>query len=144
MNVSLKSEAVASITQKLMDSLGNPSRPVPVIVVEDDRNDAEIMRLTLEDIGCSVCIASDEQTAIKIIDSNPNKFRIAFVDLKLPKGDGQNVMKHLAIASPETHVIIATGTNRLPEIPPSAYYGVVQKPLLKEVAKEIISKTQTS
>lgn len=139
-----KSVKLGSITDRLMGELAvHTARPLPVLIVEDDPNDAEIMQRTLEDRGCECTISRRGDAAVKLISENPNRFRIAFVDLNLPGSDGREVLKAIKEFSRETHVIIVTGTDRITEIPMSVYYGVVQKPLLPEVASEILEKTST-
>lgn len=141
------------ITKQLIESLRaqagdempcSGEKPVKVLVVEDDQNDAFFMRRVLTDIGCEVTLIGNGLEAAELLKSNPNKFCIMFLDINLPGMDGMDVLKLAHKVAPNVHVIIVTGGTRAAEIPHNTYYGIVRKPLSESLATEIIDKTTGS
>ncbi|HEX6692599.1 MAG TPA: response regulator [Burkholderiales bacterium] len=68
------------------------SKPrAPALVVEDDRQIAEILRFILEDEGYDVRVAPDGHAAQQLIGSAPPP-AIAILDVMLPHVDGFELM----------------------------------------------------
>lgn len=120
---------------------GRLSNVVHVLVVEDDDNDAQMITRTLREICCEVDLAKDGIEAAQMLKENQGKYCIMFLDIGLPGMDGIGVLRIAQRVAPEVHVIIVTGGNRIGEIPPDCYYGVVRKPLREKLALEILDKT---
>lgn len=116
-------------------------KPLNVLVVEDDKDDAMFMRTTLEGIFCKVDVARDGIQASKLLRENQNKYCVMFLDLNLPGIDGFGVLRIAHELAPNLHVIIVTGGNRIAEIPMDMYIGVIRKPLRHNLAIEILKKT---
>lgn len=122
-----------------------PCKSMPgtnVLVVEDDSNDALLMKFALEEIECRVDIARDGQQAANMLRSSPGKYCLMFLDINLPIMDGFAVLKIVNDIAPNLHVIIVTGGNRIDEIPRDRYVGLIRKPLHSKLAIEILNKTK--
>ncbi|MCA8941063.1 MAG: response regulator, partial [Planctomycetes bacterium] len=64
-----------------------------VVVVEDDRESADILRLYLEDAGCDVHIARDGAEGLELAHrTSPD---LVILDLMMPKMDGWTVCREL-------------------------------------------------
>jgi two-component system response regulator PilR (NtrC family) len=120
-----------------------------ILVVEDDENDMELMRLTLTGIGCEVYPAKSVDEAYRVIDarivSDPEwPFDVVFLDLKLIGGqDGTEVLRRMSVKAPSVPVVIVTGypeSRALEEAFRISYFGMVQKPLEKEAVRQIFKK----
>jgi two-component system response regulator GlrR len=77
-----------------------------ILVVDDDRNILELMKIRLESADYDVDTALDEENAIENIHTNV--YDIAIVDLQLAETDGITLMEKLHLVNPEMPVIILT------------------------------------
>ncbi|MBN2146446.1 MAG: response regulator transcription factor [Anaerolineales bacterium] len=90
----------------------SPPAPPPRLLVVDDeeamrRSLAEILRLE----GYQVFTASDGDTAITLIGQE--NFDLVLLDLKMPRTDGLEVLRHTARVAPDTQVILLTAHGSL-------------------------------
>lgn len=64
-----------------------------ILVVDDDQNICELLRLYIEKEGFEVCIANDGRKAIEIFDEqNPD---LTMLDIMLPELDGRQVCREI-------------------------------------------------
>jgi CheY-like chemotaxis protein len=75
-----------------------PSRVVRALVVDDLAVNRDILARMLGHIGCEVQLAADEAEAAGHVAAQPPD--IAFIDLRLPDGDGVSVVQALRAAHP--------------------------------------------
>ena len=70
---------------------------VDILLVEDNPNDAELTQRALKktDLAARVQIARDGAEALEYLFSSRPKPRVIFLDLKLPKIDGVEVLRRL-------------------------------------------------
>jgi len=68
---------------------------VDILLVEDNPNDAELTQRALRkvNLGTKVAIARDGAEAIDYLMGNKPKPKVVFLDLKLPKIDGIEVLR---------------------------------------------------
>jgi two-component system response regulator GlrR len=77
-----------------------------ILVVDDDENLLELIKLRLESAHYEVATAIDEVEAINKVKSQP--FDLSIVDLQLVHQDGISLMEELHLVIPELPVIILT------------------------------------
>ncbi len=77
-----------------------------ILIVDDDRNLLELMRMRLESANYEVTAALDEEKAKAL--TNDNSFDLAVLDLQLVHQDGISLMEELRLARPDMPVIILT------------------------------------
>lgn len=77
-----------------------------ILVVDDDRNLAELVRMRLESTNYEVITALNEEDAIKAVQSQV--FDLSIVDLQLVHKDGISLMEEFHLILPEMPVIILT------------------------------------
>jgi CheY-like chemotaxis protein len=79
---------------------------VDILLVEDNPNDAELTLRALRktDIGARLAIARDGAEALEYLLSDRKLPRVVFLDLKLPKIDGMEVLRRIR-ADERTHSI---------------------------------------
>ena len=77
-----------------------------ILIVDDDKNMLEVLRLRVEGEAYKVTIASDEQDALSM--ARNEIFDLAILDLKLAGSSGIDLMRNLHEISPEIPVIILT------------------------------------
>ena len=86
----------------------NTGRSKALILVADD--DPAILRLLgrfLESLGYAVELAEDGEAAVEL--AKARKPDIALLDIFMPKKDGMEVLKELALEQPETGFVMITG-----------------------------------
>jgi CheY-like chemotaxis protein len=79
---------------------------IDILLVEDNPNDAELTLRALRktDIGARLAIARDGAEALEYLLSDRKLPRVVFLDLKLPKIDGMEVLRRIR-ADERTHSI---------------------------------------
>jgi DNA-binding response OmpR family regulator len=85
-----------------------------VLIVEDEKNVANIIRLGLEAERCEVLIAADGEAGLKLALENP--FDLILLDWMLPKKDGLSVVKDLRIQKNITPVLMLTARDSTADI----------------------------
>jgi DNA-binding NtrC family response regulator len=80
--------------------------PEPILVVEDKEALREVLRQTLEAEGFAVEEAGDGRAALGRL--RRDRFAMVLTDLRLPKGDGHEVLRAAVEADPEMPVILMT------------------------------------
>jgi DNA-binding NtrC family response regulator len=84
-----------------------------VLIIDDDRDTADFLKLLVEPRGDLARTASDAAQAREILRSwRPE---VALMDLMLPDADGIDLLKDFKEASPETQVIMVTGYGSVPK-----------------------------
>jgi DNA-binding NtrC family response regulator len=77
-----------------------------LLVVDDERNVRKNLRMVLEAAGYEVDSASDGEEALA--KSKEQRYDIAFVDLRMPKMGGLELLRYLRAFSPSLAVVILT------------------------------------
>jgi CheY-like chemotaxis protein len=77
---------------------------IDILLVEDNPNDAELTQRALKksDLGARLAIARDGAEALEYLLSNLPRPKVVFLDLKLPKIDGIEVLRRVR-AEERTH-----------------------------------------
>jgi len=129
--------------------------PVEIIIVEDNLSDAELILHTLkkEKIANKLLIAEDGAEALDLLFGkgaysdkiNLSALKVIFLDLKLPKINGLEVLKELKENPLTKHipVVILTSSNQDPDIKKAYELGVnsyVVKPVVFSDFKNVVQK----
>lgn len=77
-----------------------------ILVVDDEKSLREVMSIMLKRAGYAVTEAADGEEAIGQV--NKDIFDLVITDLRMPKGDGMDVLKAVKSSSPETVVLVVT------------------------------------
>jgi two-component system, response regulator len=75
----------------------NEAHETDILLVEDNPNDAELTQRALKksDVGARLAVARDGAEALEYLLSNRPKPKVVFLDLKLPKIDGIEVLRRV-------------------------------------------------
>jgi two-component system response regulator PilR (NtrC family) len=80
---------------------------IPTVLIVDDEPDLlDLADLTLARMGLNVDRATTVQSALKKIDAR--RFDLCLTDMRLPDGDGLEIVRHIASSSPQTPVAVIT------------------------------------
>jgi two-component system response regulator PilR (NtrC family) len=88
-----------------------PARPLDVgmkriLVVDDEPSMRELLSIMLRKEGYEVVTAASRAMAAAALAKDP--VHMVITDVKLPDGDGLEILRHVKAASPETVVIVMT------------------------------------
>src|SRR5579875_2874067 len=98
--------------------MANETSPIEIVVVEDSREDADLVSIVLQehDIQCRMRVIRVGARAIELLDAldaDPNAPRLDLfiVDIHLPKRSGEDVLKRLRSTEryAQSPVIVMTG-----------------------------------
>src|SRR5271154_5394416 len=85
-----------------------------VLVVEDERRMAELLRQGLEEEGHSVLLAANGRDGLALAESHP--FDAIVLDVMLPGLDGFSVARKLRAARNQTPILMLTARDATPDI----------------------------
>lgn len=82
-----------------------------IILVDDDRDFAELMKRKLNDTGfANIHVEDDSRNAASLFESGEN-FDIALVDMTMPGMDGMELLEAIKTFSPRTECVMVTAVN---------------------------------
>ena len=112
-----------------------------VLIVDDDRDTADFLKLLVEPRGDLARTASDAAQAREVLRSwRPE---VVLMDLMLPDADGIDLLKDFKEASPETQVIMVTGYGSVPkavEAMKAGAFSFIEKPVDADVLLVMLDK----
>ncbi len=87
-------------------SLARGARVPRVLVVDDEANLRELMELTLVGMGLDVDVAADLGEARRLLAQQ--QYSLCLTDMRLPDGNGLELVRLIAARSPDTPVAVIT------------------------------------
>lgn len=78
-----------------------------VLVVDDDHDLCDSLWDILHEQGFRVHLAHDVSEAGKTLQHS--RFQVVLLDMKLPSGDGSNVLQQIRVTNPQARTIVITG-----------------------------------
>jgi DNA-binding NtrC family response regulator len=90
-----------------------------ILVVDDEEIIRDFLLEVLEDYD--VTLACDGAEALKLIEDS--SFDLVITDLRMPKVSGEEVVKRVREASPDTKVIVISGYSSLYTVSQSVNHG---------------------
>ena len=104
-----------------------------ILVVEDDKNQRDIIKTILSKEGFNVEVADCGKKAVEILKAG--KFDLVLTDLRLPDIDGTEVLREVRALERTCHVIIITAFGSIPSAIEATKLGAfyyLEKPLEKD------------
>ncbi len=115
--------------------------PVRILVVDDDRLIRGFFSEILPDTPALVDTAGTAADAIASLEDG--SYQVVVTDLKLPDGDGSDLVRHIQQHAPDTVVVVMTGQGSIKEtveLVKIGAYDVVTKPFRLEEMRLVIEK----
>ena len=113
--------------------------PRSALVIDDERDIRELLVLTLGRMGLRVDTASDVATAKAQLAAN--KYDICLTDMRLPDGNGLEIISHLTLRFPETPVAMITAFGNVEaavEALKAGAFDFVSKPVDLSVLRRLV------
>lgn len=113
-----------------------------ILVIDDDASVRESLRNYLEDLGHTVVEAADGREGLAQFEhASPSA---VLVDLRMPEVDGFSVLEKMAATSPDTPVVVISGTGRISDAIRALHLGAwdyILKPVIDlSVVDHAVSK----
>jgi DNA-binding response OmpR family regulator len=102
------------IFQGLYKRLGRPTKIMRVLIIEDDRSMAALLRKGLEEENQVVSLALDGPSGLELARSY--EFDVIILDWMLPDMDGVEIMQRLRKAGNSTPILMLTARDAMPDI----------------------------
>lgn len=112
------------------------------LVIDDTKNIRMLLKTCLEIEGHDVYIASDGNEALELMSSD--KFDLIFMDIKMPKISGTEVLRKMRDLGISTPVIIMTAFGTVKNAVECTKLGAIsylQKPFTSEKVKNVLKET---
>lgn len=93
-----------------------------ILIIDDDEQVREMLRLFLECAGYEVLIAADGRTGMDLFRTHPA--RLVITDILMPEQEGLETIMELHKAYPDVSVIAMSGGGHLP---PDQYLSIAVK-----------------
>jgi NtrC-family two-component system response regulator AlgB len=83
-----------------------PAQGLRVLVIDDEKNIRTALTLCLEEIGCFVAAVASAQAAIDTVARQ--RYELVFLDVRLNRSSGLDLIPRLLAESPDTMIIVMT------------------------------------
>jgi len=119
--------------------------PVRLLVVDDDPDNVQCLKLGLLSSGFLVDAFTDSEEALQNFKSNPESCRLVLSDSWMPSLSGIQLARKVKEANPNVKVLLLTGSeimrNELSKTSPSTSIdGSLQKPIrIRDLTNKILS-----
>ncbi len=97
------------------------NKTVTILAIDDEAVVRNSIAAYLDDLGYTVLSAQDGEEGLALFRSNA--VDLVLVDLRMPRMDGISVMKILGEESPETPVIVVSGTGMIDDVVEALHVG---------------------
>ncbi|MDQ6989376.1 MAG: response regulator [Mariprofundaceae bacterium] len=95
--------------------IGNTHQTLPstlsgaVLVVDDEEDIREMLRLNLEGMGCKVLEAADGEEGLRMYKKHQNDISVILLDMAMPNMDGAEMMESLENIAQYARIIVISG-----------------------------------
>jgi DNA-binding response OmpR family regulator len=130
----------------MIANMDNDKPLARLLVVDDDSDNAEVLKLGLLNYGFLVDAFTNPEDALHSFKSNPEIYRLVLSDGWMPSISGMQLAEKAKKANPNVKVLLLSGSemieNEFSKVSPSASVvdGFVHKPIgIRELTDKILS-----
>ena len=120
------------------------NRKKRILYIENDPDLFETVGQMIELLGYEGVISTRSKEALRLVESQPDRFDLVITDLNMPEMDGFNLTSGILEIRPDMPVILSTGLDIM-EVETKAkkagIRAILPKPFYLRELKHIISKT---
>lgn len=110
-----------------------------ILIVDDEPDIRELLEITLSRMGKDTISAEDIGSATRLL--NENNFDLCLTDMKLPDGNGIDLVKHISIKYPELPVAMITAHGNMEsaiEALKAGAFDFISKPVDLQTLRHLI------
>ena len=123
------------------------SRPLKILVVDDESLIRWSLVETLSDSGCEAVAVTDGQSALQVVTDSAVPFDVALLDFRLPDSHDLTLLSRLRRLTPATRIILMTAYGT-PEISQEALdlgaYCILNKPFEMNALSPLVTEAHAS
>ena len=109
-----------------------------VLIIDDEKNIRNILRILLEKLDFEVKVAHDGRKGIELFEDG-HDFDLVITDIRMPRVDGNQVAKHIrGSGRPDTPIVAMSGYGK--EINKGLFDFSITKPFRLETIIDVIKK----
>ncbi|OEU69580.1 MAG: hypothetical protein BA864_06420 [Desulfuromonadales bacterium C00003093] len=111
-----------------------------ILIIDDEEDLCWLLSNTLQKKGYNISIANTISDGTARLKNVPD---LLFLDLKLPDGDGMDLLPRIREITPQTSVVIISAygsEEKREEAKDEGIYGFLDKPFTEEFILELISQ----
>jgi len=115
--------------------------PIRILVVDDEESIRRLMEKELSNMRRSVCTADSARQAFELIEQQP--FDVIVADIRLPDGDGIELLEKFKQTIPDVEVILITGYGNVEnavEAMKLGAYDYITKPFTLDRVELVVEK----
>jgi len=119
----------------------NQNKKPLALIVDDEPDICELLKMTLAGMGVDCCEANTYEQAKTLLMQQ--KFSLCLTDMRLPDGDGINLVKHIQVHCPQTPVAVITAFGNVEGAVNSlkaGAYDYVSKPVDLKMLRALVSR----
>lgn len=133
--------------QNFKQNMASLHRPAKILIVDDNRDDVEMLKNQLKHFDCVIDVAYDGKSAVKLLSEVAFDFML--LDIKLNGFSGLDVLKSCAALSIRVPVIVLTGAHSDDSLQAQEAFKlgalfVAMKPLRDEQLQAIFARQITT
>ncbi len=114
------------------------NRPI-ALIIDDEPDIRELLEITLGRMGIESCSTADVASALDALKSQP--FDLCLADMRLPDGNGIDIVRHVARHYPETPIAMITAHGNMDtaiEALKAGAFDFVSKPVDLSVLRRLV------
>lgn len=123
-----------------MSRRGVTKNPPTVLLVDDEADILELLEITLLRMGLAVVKANNVRTALQCLAQHP--FDLCLTDMRLPDGDGLEVVQHIQSTYPHVPVAVITAhgnTENAVSALKEGAFDYINKPITVEQLRGLVT-----
>ena len=112
-----------------------------LLVVDDERVIADLMRQTLEALGYGVTACIDSRQALEQFEAHPKDFDLVLTDMTMPHLNGAELAQQLLAIRPDLPVVLCTGFSEIINEEKAMALGIrrlLMKPVLRDQLARVL------
>ncbi len=114
-------------------------KALPFLIVEDNPDDAETLRLVLRKRGIECEIATSGEMARGLVKHS--RYPLILLDMRLPEMSGEALVRCFSADLPSAGIVVVCGEpSDLATMPASRFICLIRKPATLEAIEEMLSR----
>ncbi|MCK5915696.1 MAG: response regulator, partial [Deltaproteobacteria bacterium] len=114
-----------------------------ILVIDDEEVIRTSAKITLEDMGYEVALASDGEKGVAAFEAEHDRINLVILDMIMPKLGGIDTFRALRKIDPEARIIIASGFSKgdsINTLKQEGLLGFISKPYRRTELEQLLAE----